>query len=188
MKRSVVLAFGCVTLVIGCACAAGPSSRTAVSSPGVAEAQGTSPSAASGPESVTPSVRAPFETNILHAARSNDAYRRVLFTGARFQTVLMTIPAGQDIGVEVHPNVEQLIFIADGQGKAILNGIVSALGPGDVLVVTPGTRHDVVNTGPEPLRLYTVYAPPNHIDGRVHQTKADAMADSADEAFSRSVR
>jgi mannose-6-phosphate isomerase-like protein (cupin superfamily) len=124
----------------------------------------------------------------VRAARSNDAYRRVLFTGARSQTVVMSIPAGQDIGIEVHPNVEQLIFIAGGQGKAILNGAESALSPGDLLVVTPGTRHDVVNTGTEPLRIYTVYAPPNHIDGRVHQTKADAQADSADEAFGRSVR
>jgi mannose-6-phosphate isomerase-like protein (cupin superfamily) len=152
------------------------------------EIQGTPPAAPSGTEQVRPSGRAPFRTNILLAVSSNDAYRRVLFTGARTQTVLMTIPTGQDIGVEVHPNVEQLIFVASGQGKAVLDGVDSPLGPGDLLVVTPGTRHDVVNIGAEPLRIYTVYAPPNHIDGRVHQNKADAEADQADEAFGRSVR
>jgi mannose-6-phosphate isomerase-like protein (cupin superfamily) len=112
----------------------------------------------------------------------------VVFTGARTQLALMTIPTGSDIGVETHPNVEQLIFIASGQGKAVLNGAESAVRPGDVVVATPGTRHDIVNTGTEPLRIYTVYAPPNHIEGRVHQTKADAEADTADEAFGRSVR
>jgi mannose-6-phosphate isomerase-like protein (cupin superfamily) len=188
MKISFVLAFGSVTLVTGCAGAAGPSARTATSQGGAPEAQGTSSAAASPPEAVGPSGRAPFHTNILHAARSNDAYRRVLFTSARSQTALMTIPVGQDIGVEEHTNVEQLFFIANGRGKAVLDGAESALSPGDLLVVTPGTRHDVVNTGAEPLRIYTVYVPPNHIDGRVHQTKADAAADSADEAFGRSVR
>jgi mannose-6-phosphate isomerase-like protein (cupin superfamily) len=62
------------------------------------------------------------------------------------------------------------------------------LTPGDLVVVTPGTRHDVVNTGTEPLRIYTVYVPPNHMDGRVHRTKAEAWADSADQAFGASVR
>jgi mannose-6-phosphate isomerase-like protein (cupin superfamily) len=133
-------------------------------------------------------VKPPFRTNILAAARTSEAYRRVVFTGARTQLVLMTIPAGSNIGMETHPNVEQLIFVASGHGKAILNGVGSTVGPGDVIVATPGTRHDVINTGAEPLRIYTVYAPPNHIDGRVHPTKADAEVDSADEAFGQSVR
>jgi mannose-6-phosphate isomerase-like protein (cupin superfamily) len=187
MKLTFVLAFGCVPLATGCG-AAGASTRGAASSAGVPEAQGMSSAAPSGSEPGDTPGRQAFHTNILQAAGSNDAYRRVLFTGARSQTVLMTIPNGQDIGMEVHPNVEQLIFIASGQGKAILNGAESALGPGDLLVITPGTRHDVVNTGTAPLRIYTVYVPPNHIDGRVQQTKAEAWADSADEAFGRSVR
>ena len=130
----------------------------------------------------------PFQTNILRAAHDNDAYRRVVFTGAKTQLALMTIPAGSDIGMEMHPNVEQLIFIASGWGKAVLNGAESVVGPGDVVVATPGTRHDIVNTGTEPLRIHTIYAPPNHIDGRDHQTKADAEADTADDAFGRAVR
>jgi mannose-6-phosphate isomerase-like protein (cupin superfamily) len=100
----------------------------------------------------------------------------------------MTIPAGGDIGMETHDNVEQLIFIASGRGKAILDGVESVVQPGDVIVATPGTRHDIVNTGAEALRIYTVYSPPNHIGGRVQATKADADADKADEAYGRSVR
>lgn len=150
----------------------------------------TQPDASGGPVSVHPAQAhlAPFQANVLQEVRSNDAYRRVLFTGAKTQLALMNIVPGGDIGFETHPNVEQLIFIASGRGKAVLDGAESPVGAGDVIVVTPGTRHDVTNTGSEPLRIYTVYAPPNHIDGRVQQTKADAEADKADEAFGRAVR
>jgi mannose-6-phosphate isomerase-like protein (cupin superfamily) len=189
MNRTVTFAMGYLALAIaGCASPGSPPPRSAGPIGGAAEAQATSAAAPSASEPHRAPGPAPLQTNILQAARGNDAYRRVLFTGARSQTVVMTIPAGQDIGVEMHPNVEQLIFIATGRGKAILNGAESAVGPGDLLVVTPSTRHDVVNTGTEPLRIYTVYVPPNHFDGRVHQTKAEAEADSADEAFGRSVR
>lgn len=175
--------------LIGCG-ANGRPVRTATSPGGVAEQQRAPRLSAS---SSAPSAQeappiAPFHANILQAARNNDAYRRVLFTGARTQLVVMAIPPGGDIGTEMHPHVEQLIFIESGQGKAVMNGAESPLARGDVLVVTPGTRHDVINTGTEPLRIYTVYAPPNHIDGRVQQTKADAEADKADEAFGASVR
>jgi mannose-6-phosphate isomerase-like protein (cupin superfamily) len=165
---------------------------------GAAMAQtGGAPPAAAAQKSLPPAIAAvapetthvaPFQANVLQAARSNDAYRRVLFTGAKTQLVLMTIPTGGDIGFETHPHVEQLLFIVSGQGKAILDGAETVVGPGDVVVVTPGTHHDIVNTGAEPLRIYTVYAPPNHIDGRVHRTKADAEADTADEAFGQAVR
>ena len=134
-----------------------------------------------------PAVR-PFQTNVLEQARKNDAYRRVLFTGARSQLVLMAIPVGGDIGLETHAHVEQLIFIASGQGKAIVNGVETPLSAGDVLVATPLARHNVVNTGSEPLQIYTVYAPPNHLDGRVQATKADAQKDEPDDAFGAAVR
>jgi mannose-6-phosphate isomerase-like protein (cupin superfamily) len=130
----------------------------------------------------------PFQTNVLEEAQKNDAYRRVLFTGARSQLALMTIPPGGDIGLESHPHVEQLIFIASGQGKAVVNGVETPLAAGDVLVATPNTRHNVVNTGSVPLQIYTVYAPPNHIDGRVHRSKTDAENDKADDAFGAAVR
>jgi mannose-6-phosphate isomerase-like protein (cupin superfamily) len=128
-------------------------------------------------------ARPPFKTNVLQAARDNDAYRRVLFTGARTQLALMTIPPGGEIGMEIHTTVEQLIFIVSGEGTAEMDGIKSPVRVGDVVIATPGTRHNVMNTGREPLRLYTVYTPPNHIDGRVQETKAAADADQADHAF-----
>jgi mannose-6-phosphate isomerase-like protein (cupin superfamily) len=129
-----------------------------------------------------------FQTNILEDARKNDAYRRVLFTGARSQLVVMSIPRGGDIGLEAHPRVEQLIFIASGQGKVVVNGVERALVPGDVIVAVPTANHNVINTGTEPLQIYTVYAPANHIDARVQSTKKDAAADKADEAFGAGVR
>lgn len=130
----------------------------------------------------------PFQTNVLDEARKNEAYRHVLFTGARSQLALMTIPPGGDIGFESHAHVEQLIFIASGQGKAVVNGVDTPIGAGHVLVATPNARHNIVNTGTEPLRIYTVYAPPNHLDGRLHPAKVDAENDTADEAFGAAVR
>lgn len=150
---------------------------------------------ASAPASSTPSTLTgakmdvrPFQTNILEEARENEAYRRVLFTGARSQLALMTIPPGGDIGLESHPHVEQLVFIASGRGKAIVNGVETPLVAGDVLVATPNARHNVVNTGSVPLQIYTVYTPPNHIEGRVHRSKTDAENDKADDAFGAAVR
>jgi mannose-6-phosphate isomerase-like protein (cupin superfamily) len=130
----------------------------------------------------------PFLVNVLEQARTNEAYRRVLFTGARSQLVLMTIPPGGDIGLESHAHVEQLIFIASGTGKAVLDGVETPIGAGHVVIATPTARHDVVNTGSQPLRIYTVYAPPNHLDGRVQEAKADAEKDLADEAFGAAVQ
>jgi mannose-6-phosphate isomerase-like protein (cupin superfamily) len=130
----------------------------------------------------------PFQTNILDQTRKNEAYRRVLFTGARSQLVVMTIPPGGDIGLESHAHVEQLIFIASGQGRAIVDGAETPLAVGDVVVATPNARHNIVNTGAEPLRIYTVYAPPNHLDGRLHPAKVDAEQDKTDEAFGAAVR
>ena len=129
----------------------------------------------------------PYKANIADLARENTAYRRVLFTGARSQIVAMSIPPGQDIGEEKHLRVEQIIVIVSGTGRSTLDGVESPMGPGDVIVITPGTEHDVVNTGSAPLKLYTIYTPPNHIDGRVHPTKADAERDAADEELGRRV-
>jgi len=150
---------------------------------------------ATAPASSTPSTLTgakmgapPFQTNVLEEAQKNDAYRRVLFTGARSQLALMTIPPGGDIGIESHAHVEQLIFIASGHGKANVNGVDTPLAAGSVLVATPNTRHNVVNTGSLPLYIYTVYAPPNHIDGRVHRSKTDAQNDKDDDAFGAAVR
>ena len=129
-----------------------------------------------------------YQTNIVQKTEANANFREVLFTGARSQLVVMNIPPGGEIGMETHEHVEQALFFLSGTGKAILNGVESRVQAGDAVVVTPGTRHNVVNDGREPLRIYTIYAPPNHIDGRVHATKSIADADLADEDFGQAVR
>lgn len=129
-----------------------------------------------------------FHTNIRSEEEGNGFYRRVLFTGERSQLVIMTIPPGGEVGEETHPHVEQMLFFVEGSGTAVLEGVESAIVPGDAYVVTPGTRHNFINTGDIPLRIWTVYAPPNHIDGRVHATRTDAEADEADEKFGESVK
>ena len=127
-----------------------------------------------------------YQINIVKATAENTDFRRVLFTGTRSQLVIMSIPPGGDIGAETHPHVEQTLYFQSGTGEATLNGKTSPIATGDVFVVTPGTKHNFKNTGSEPLKVATVYAPANHIDGRVHHTKADADADTADEAFGES--
>jgi len=129
----------------------------------------------------------PYHANVAQEARDNDNYRRVLFTGDKSQLVVMSIAPGEDIGQETHARVEQTIVCVSGSGRLSLNGVESNFGPGDVVVITPGTKHDVRNVGTAPLKLYTIYVPPNHIDQRVQATRADAEADQADEAFGRRV-
>lgn len=128
-----------------------------------------------------------YITNIIEKAKENPNFRTVLFTGKRSQLVVMNIPVGGEIGEETHANVEQTIFIQSGVAKALLNDNETEITAGDVVVVTPGTKHNIINTGGDVLRVYTVYAPANHIDGRVHITSADAKADTEDEEFGKAV-
>ncbi len=97
--------------------------------------------------------------------------------------VVMDIKPGEDIGVETHEHVEQVLFCESGTGVAVLDGNESPFNSGDVVVVSPGTVHNIKNTGSVPLKIYTVYAPANHIGGRVHTTKVEAEIDVEDEAF-----
>lgn len=130
----------------------------------------------------------PFTINIQKETEENTYFRKVLFTGKRSQLVVMDIPVGGEIGEETHAHVEQTLFFLSGEGKAVLNGEEKAIAAGDVVVVIPGTKHNFINTGTDSLKVYTTYAPPNHIDGRIHITKADADNDDEDEAFGESVR
>ncbi len=123
-----------------------------------------------------------FSTNIIRDTQENNNFRRVLFTGKKSQLVVMSIPSGGEIGEETHKFTEQTLFFLSGKGEAIINDKVFPIGAGDVFVVTPSTKHNFRNTGIEDLKVYTVYAPPNHIDGRVHHAKVDADADVEDEA------
>jgi mannose-6-phosphate isomerase-like protein (cupin superfamily) len=118
-----------------------------------------------------------LETNrvdIIAAARSNDAFRREIMTGEHQQVVVMTIPPGGEIGEEVHPATDQVLSFIDGRGEARLEGQSSEVGPNDLVFVRAGTRHNFLNIGDSPLRLITIYAPPEHPPGTVHQTKAEA--------------
>lgn len=127
-----------------------------------------------------------YSTNIVKNTEENENFRRVLFTGPKSQLVVMSIPSGGEVGEETHKYTEQTLFFLSGTGEGILDGKKFPIGPGDVVVVTAGTKHNFCNTGTCELKIYTVYAPPNHIDGRVHRTKADADADMEDEAVGES--
>jgi mannose-6-phosphate isomerase-like protein (cupin superfamily) len=118
--------------------------------------------------------------DILAAAWSNEAFRREVMTGEHEQVVVMTIPPGGEIGEEVHPDTDQVLVFIDGRGEAQLDGQSSDVGPNDLVFVRAGTRHNFINRGDGPMRLITVYAPPEHEAGTVHQTREEADAAEAE--------
>ncbi|MEU7753419.1 cupin domain-containing protein [Micromonospora sp. NPDC049101] len=113
-------------------------------------------------------------------AEKSPDFRRVLWTGEHTQLVVMTIPEGGEIGEEVHEDVDQILTFVSGIGEARVAGSKRKVVSGDLVVVPAGTKHNFVNTGPNPLVLYTVYGPPEHADKAVHRTKEEA--DAAEEA------
>ena len=130
----------------------------------------------------TKSVPVSYRANIVSITQANTDFRQVLFTGKNSQLVVQDIPPGGEIGEETHKYAEQTLFFLSGTGEGELNGSKFPVGPGDVVVVVPGTDHNFWNTGTQELKIYTVYAPPNHLDGTVETTKAVADANTADEA------
>lgn len=124
-----------------------------------------------------------YKANIFDQTEKNHYFRKVLFTGNKSQLVVMEIPEGGEIGEETHAHVEQTLFFLEGKGRAVIGGEERDINKGDVFIVSPGTKHNFINTGSLPLKVYTVYAPPNHIDGRIHKTKKEADLDLEDEAF-----
>ncbi len=118
-----------------------------------------------------------FVQDIERLAVGNKDFRRVLYTAKNCQLVLMALEPGEAIGMEVH-KLDQFFRVEEGTGEAILDGVRTAIRPGFAIVVPAGATHNIVNTGKAPLKLYTVYAPPNHRDGVVHHTREDAEADS----------
>lgn len=116
-----------------------------------------------------------FTTNIERDALANEHFRRVLFTGTNMQLVLMTLQPGEDIGEEAHKDHDQFFRVEAGRGVARLNGEERRLEEGSVVLIPAGVEHNILNTSKdEQLRLYTLYAPPQHADGTVHHTKGDA--------------
>ena len=117
-----------------------------------------------------------FNQDIVARARANSWFREVLSTGPHSQVVVMSIPVGGEIGEEVHDPVDQVLVCVDGEGLAVLEGERSPVHPGHLVHVPAGTRHNLVNRGGYDLKLYTVYAPPQHAVGTIHRTKAEADA------------
>ena len=115
-----------------------------------------------------------YVTNIERDTTKNDDFRRVLFTGPNTQLVLMTLKPGEEIGAETHKGHDQFLRVESGRAVVQLDGVEHQLEDGSAVVVPAGVRHNVINRGDSPLRLYTLYSPPEHPDGTVHRTKRDA--------------
>lgn len=121
-----------------------------------------------------------FTDNIERLTTGNDDYRRVLYTGRHLQLVLMTLQPGEEIGEEVHETHDQFFRIEEGRGRVIIDGQPTDIGDDDAVIVPAGARHNVVNTGSAPLRLYTLYGPPEHREGVRQATKADEREEHFD--------
>ena len=117
-----------------------------------------------------------FVQNIEDLAVRNDKFRQVLYTAKNCQLVLMALKPKEDIGMEIH-KLDQFFRVEAGSGEVVLDGVRTPISDGFAIVVPAGTQHNVLNTGDVPMKLYTLYAPPNHRDGVVHRTRADAMQD-----------
>lgn len=118
-----------------------------------------------------------FVEDIESIAVKNQEFRRVLYTAKNCQLVVMALKPGEEIGAEVH-TLDQFFRVEEGVGEAILDGAKTEIRPGFGVIVPAGASHNIINTGMAPLKLYTIYAPPNHRDGVVHHTREDAEADS----------
>ncbi|KKR28062.1 MAG: hypothetical protein UT61_C0058G0004 [Candidatus Woesebacteria bacterium GW2011_GWA1_39_8] len=125
--------------------------------------------------------------NIEKETEENENFRKVIWTGEHSQLVLMSLPVGCDIGVETHPHVDQFFRVESGEGKVIIDGEEMEFSDNFAFIVPAGAEHNVINTGDKELKLYTIYSPANHIDGRIHKTKEEAEGDTEDEEFGHSV-
>jgi mannose-6-phosphate isomerase-like protein (cupin superfamily) len=118
-----------------------------------------------------------YHTDIEKKSLENEYFREVLFTGPLSQLVVMSLKPGEDIGMETHPGTDQFFRVEGGKGKAILDGKEYGLADGTAIVIPAGTEHNLINTSAtEALKLYTIYTPPEHPDGTIHKTKAEAEA------------
>jgi mannose-6-phosphate isomerase-like protein (cupin superfamily) len=124
-----------------------------------------------------------YVDNIERATLANADFRRVLYTGRNLQLVLMTLPPGCDIGEEVHEDRDQFFRIEQGEGVVKIDGVENKVTDDFAVIVPAGARHNVINTGSEPLRLYTIYGPPEHKDGVVHVTREQAERDHANDEW-----
>jgi len=125
----------------------------------------------------------PYVLDIEEATLGNPNFRATLWTGAHLQLTVMCIPAGDDIGLEVHPTHDQFLRVEQGAGRVQMGPaqdevtFTAEVGPSSVIFVPAGTWHDLINTGAEDLKLYTLYGPAAHVPGTLHPTKHDAQID-----------
>jgi mannose-6-phosphate isomerase-like protein (cupin superfamily) len=116
-----------------------------------------------------------FIKNIEEIAVKNENFRQVLYTAKNTQLVVMSLKPNEEIGMEVH-HLDQFFRVEEGDGVAILDGVHTVISPGFAVLVPAGTHHNIINTGSGYLKLYTLYSPPNHADGTIHHTRAEAEA------------
>ena len=121
-----------------------------------------------------------FVDDIEELTEENNDFRRVLYTGKHLQLVLMALRPGEEIGEEVHEDRDQFFRVEEGEGQVMIDGARHAIEDDDAIIVPAGARHNVINTGRHPLKLYTLYGPPEHRDGTVHETKAGAIEEHFD--------
>ena len=118
-----------------------------------------------------------YVTNIEKATEENENFRQVLYTAKHSQLVLMSLKPGEEIGEEVHDNIDQFFRFEDGKGKVVIDGAEHMVEDGSAVIVPAGARHNVINTSSDkPLKLYTIYSPPEHQDGVLRVTKEEAEA------------
>jgi len=119
-----------------------------------------------------------YVTNMEELALKNENFREVLYTGKNSQLVLMSLLPNEEIGEEVHEDVDQFFRVEKGNGVAILTGVSNDIKDGSTVLIPAGVKHNIINTGAEAMKLYTLYMPPHHRDGVIHKTKAEAEADT----------
>jgi len=118
-----------------------------------------------------------FVQDIEGIAVKNDNFRQVLYTAENCQLVVMALKPTEEIGAEVH-TLDQFFRVEEGTGEAVLDGVRTVISAGFAVLVPAGAKHNIINTGSVPMKLYTIYSPPNHRDGVIHHTRADAEADN----------
>jgi mannose-6-phosphate isomerase-like protein (cupin superfamily) len=118
-----------------------------------------------------------YVKNIESIAVKNEEFRQVLYTARNCQLVVMALRPREEIGMEVH-KLDQFFRVEAGTGEAVLDGVRTVINAGFAVLVPAGTKHNIINTGSVPMKLYTIYSPPNHRDGVVHHTRAEAEKDN----------
>lgn len=124
-----------------------------------------------------------YVDDVQRATLDNDDFRQVLYTGKNLQLVVMTLQPGEEIGEEVHEDRDQFFRFEEGEGEVLIDGKTHKVEDDFGVIVPAGARHNVRNTGDDPLKLYTLYGPPEHKDGVVHKNKAQAEADHDNDHF-----